>query len=321
MNRFALAVTEFALPVQSDSAPRPVVLERRLARGRRAASGARSWRHWILGQSGFAPPPELPLGSLLARREGPFAVATPVHLLAGLEHVHLDPAGPPALEACEWQQLVDAFNVEFGQDGLRLGHDAGVGVLSLPRNLDVTTHDPRALAGRDAGSWLPQGPDGGWLRRTMTAIEMWLHDHALNRRRESAGRAPVNGLWIWGSGGQSMEAPAGTLPWLATDDVLLRRAWEHFDGRVSPAPGSFDAWLDMQPPAACLALSLSSLDPDPRVALEAFESRWLAPIAAAVGGGRGERAQIYLDGTVLQFSRGDLWRFWRRPRAWHEALR
>jgi hypothetical protein len=30
---------------------------------------------------------------------------------------------------------------------------------------------------------------------------------------------------------------------------------------------------------------------------------------------------IYLDGAVLEFSRSDLFRFWRRPRAWHEALR
>jgi len=321
MSRFALAVTDFALPLQSDSLPRLAVLERLLARGRRTASAAASWRHWILEHAGLALPRELPWGSLLAGREGAFAVATPVHLLAGLEHVHLDPAGPPPLDSHEWLQLVDSFNAEFGQDRLALDHDQGVGLLSLPRTLEVTTHDPHALPGRDAGTWLPSGPDGGWLRRTMTAIEMWLHDHPLNRQRQLAGRVPVNGLWIWGTGPGPLAVAAGVLPGLATDDVLLQRAWKQFGGESFPLPASFDTWLAGGRRGGCAAVSLSGLDPDPRVALEIFESRWLAPMATAVGAGHGGDAWLYLGGTVLECSRGDLLRFWRRPRSWHEALR
>lgn len=321
MDRFALAVTDFALPLQSDSAPRLEVLERLLARGRRSVAGAASWRHWILERSGFAPPRELPLGSLLAGREGSFALATPMHLLAGLEHVHLDPAGPPRLDEREWGDLVHSFNAEFAQDGLSLDHHAGIGVLSLPRPVSTVTHDPHALPGREAGNWLPGGADGGWLRRTMTGIEMWLHEHPLNRRRESSGRAPVNGLWIWGTGREPLAPPPGSLPVLATDDVLLRQAWSRAGSNARPLPDSFDAWSLEGRTDGCLALSLSELDPDPRAALESFESRWLAQIAAATASGRGGQVSIYLGGTVLEFSRIDLFRFWRRPRAWQEALR
>lgn len=319
MDRFSLAITDFALPVHADSAPRLEVLERLLARGRRSVAGAASWRHWILERCGFAPPCELPLGSLLAGREGSFALATPMHLLAGLEHVHFDPAGPPRLEPREWQELAGAFNAEFAQDGLSLDHREGIGLLSLPRGLEATTHDPHTVPGREAGAWLPGGPDGGWLRRTMTGIEMWLHEHPFNRRRELAGRAPVNGLWIWGTGREPLAPPSAGLPALATDDLLLRQAWLRAGSGARPLPESFGTeWIE-GPPMACL--SLSGLDPDPRAALEALESRWLAPIAASLGAGRAGPVAIYLGGTVLEFSRSDLFRFWRRPRAWHDALR
>jgi len=321
MSRIALAVADFALPVQSDSAPRLAVLERLLARGRRSPSRATSWRHWILAQSGFDAPRELPLGSLLARREGCFALATPMHLLAGLEHVHLDTAGPPRLSPGECEDLARAFNAEFAQDGLSLDLEAGIGLLSVPRPIESITHDPHSLPGREAGAWLPGGPDGGWLRRTMTAIEMWLNELPFNRRRESSGQVPVNGLWIWGTGREPLGAPSGGLPELATDDVLLHRAWERFGRSATPLPESFDHWAAGGRTAGCLALSLSGVDPDPCVALEVFESRWLAPIAAAVGSRRGEPVEIFLGDTVLEFSRADLFRFWRRPRAWHEALR
>jgi len=115
--------------------------------------------------------------------------------------------------------------------------------------------------------------------------------------------------------------PPGRLPVLATDDVLLRRAWAQAGSSTSPMPDSFDAWSAEGRSNGCLALSLSELDPDPRAALESFEARWLAQIAAATASGQGGQVSIYLGGTVLEFSRIDLLRFWRRPRAWQEALR
>ena len=35
-----------------------------------------------------------------------------------------------------------------------------------------------------------------WLRLT-TEIQMWLHNHPQNAKREAAGQPPANGLWLW----------------------------------------------------------------------------------------------------------------------------
>ena len=155
----------------------------------------------------------------------------------------------------------------------------------------------------------------------MTAIQMWLHDHPLNRQRASAGLVPANALWIWGAGCASLPAPDGALPALATDDDVSRRLWRHLGGAGAELPTSFAAWPGDGSPRRVVALSLAGLDADPRRALAELKSRWLGPVAADVLAGRLGGACLHLGGTELEFARGDLLRFWRRPRAWHEALR
>lgn len=321
MTRLALALADFTVPLEADAAPRLATLERFLARGRRQGRAATSWRHWLMSRAGATLPEELPLGPALAGADEPCALATPVHLLAGLEHVHFDPTGVPALGAADWQRLADSFAAEFAQDGLALRCVAGQGLLSLPRGLEVRTHDPHGLAGRDAGRWLPSGADGAWLRRAMTSFEMWLHDHPLNRERAARGLVPVNALWAWGAGSRRWSTSKLEGRILATDDVPLRRAWEQQGGATRDLPGSFAAWDPVPGAECCIGFGLSGLDPDPRVALALLEDRWLAPMQEALDRGALAEAALYLDGTELRFRRRDRLRFWRRPQAWYEALR
>ena len=115
--------------------------------------------------------------------------------------------------------IAASFNAHLGGDGLALEAVAPtLGLLALPRAVEAQTHDPAPLAGREAGAWLPSGADGGWLRRLMTEAQMLLHDHPVNAAREARGEAPVNGLWLWGSGGDAPPALPGSLPALASAD-------------------------------------------------------------------------------------------------------
>ncbi|MEO8509210.1 MAG: hypothetical protein ABI593_16415 [Betaproteobacteria bacterium] len=47
---------------------------------------------------------------------------------------------------------------------------------------------------------LPRGAHGATWRRWMSEMQMLLHEHAVNARREREGRAPVTGIWPWGGG-------------------------------------------------------------------------------------------------------------------------
>lgn len=320
MTQLALAITDFALPVEADSAPRLERFNRLLARGDREPARLPGWRHWVLQTAGMTVPERLPLASTLAGRGGNWAIVTPVHLLAGLEHVHLDPAGLPALTDTEWRLLVDGFNQEFAEEGISLGFDGEVALLALTERLDATTHDPQPLAGRDAGAWLPSGPGGARLRRLMTEIQMWLHTHPLNESRLRRGDPPVNGLWLWGIGGDSLP-PVASLPGLSTDDPFLRHLWHAAGAVCAPTPVSLDAWRTAATPSAIVSIGLGALERDPAAALARVEERWFAPLESALASGAISEARLFLDGTVATVGRYDRLRFWRRRRDWHEALR
>jgi hypothetical protein len=318
MSQLALAISDFALPSEAGSAPRLEGLGRLLARGRREPSAQPGWRHWVLQAAGLEPPERLPVADTLAGQPGCWLVATPVHLLAGLEHLHLDPAGLPVLTVPEWQALAGDFNRVFADTGHALSFDGEVALLSCAQPLDAMTHDPQPLAGRDAGAWLPSGPDGGPLRRLMTEIQMWLHEHPVNAARSRRGDSPVNGLWLWGSGGQPVVAPAG-LPGLSTSDVFLRRFWKNSGADCRTAPPTLAAWLSAPDPIA--TLDLMSIDRDPGTALQRLEEQWFLPLERALAAGSVRGARLLLGATVATLGRHDRLRFWRPRRDWHEALR
>jgi hypothetical protein len=318
MTQLVLAITDFALPTDAGSAPQLSGLDRLLARGHLQSLALPCWRHWILQEAGLDPPERLPVAGTLAGKSGHWAVATPVHLLAGLEHVHLDPAGLPAVTELEWQELASGFNGLFADSGMSLSFDGEVALLNLGAPLEARTHDPRQLAGRDAGAWLPSGPDGGRLRRLMTEIQMWLHEHPLNLARNRRGAPPVNGLWIWGCGGEPL-LPVSSLPGLSTSDPFLRRWWEASGAACAPTPPALETWLSE--PHAIVTLDLAAIDPDPAASLQRVEERWFAPLVRALSDGSVSGARLLLGDMVAAFGRYDRLRFWRPRRDWHEALR
>lgn len=320
MTRLALAFSDFAQPLDAGGAPRLPALARLLSRGRLQAASTASWRHWVLASAGLSAPRQLPAAAILAGGAGTFAVATPLNLLAGLGHVHIDPRGPLELRAAEWGELCAGFNREFGDAGFSLAACGRLGLLSLPRALDAVTHDPEPLAGREAGDWLPSGPDGGWLRRVMTEAQMWLYRHPLNEAREARGEVPVNALWFWGLGPDAPRWAGAPPPALATDDPVLRRLWRRAGGPVSSSPASLAAWLGTPEPAGIVTLSLAAWCGEAGAALEAAEHSWFVPLAEALAGGRVASAELYLGGRVAILGRADRLRFWRSTQAWHEAL-
>jgi hypothetical protein len=318
MTQLALAISDFALPVEAGSAPRLEGLGRLLARGRVGRMAQPGWRHWVLQTAGWQPPEHLPVASTLAGRPGHWMVATPVHLLAGLEHLHLDPAGLPALTEPEWQELVSGFNPLFADTGHALSFDGAVALLASREPFAAVTHDPQPLAGRDAGAWLPSGAGGGSLRRLMTEIQMWLHEHPINAARSRRGLPPVNGLWLWGGGNEAL-VPGAALPGLATSDAFLRRVWEAAGAACRATPASLEAWLSA--PNPIVTLDLVSIDRHPGTALQRLEEEWFLPLQHALSDGSVSRARLLLGATVATLGRHDRLRFWRPGRDWHEALR
>jgi hypothetical protein len=305
-------------PEASAALPRLPALERWLARGQRVDQNI-DWRSWLLatyGNSGES----LSLGgvaaagSLAARpSDRHYWLATPIHAVAGLDTVHLHPAGLLYLDNAQQQLLASDFARVFADSGWEL-HATGRRELLLagPAIPPVPTQDPARWLGARLNAAGPVGSVAVPLRRMAAEIEMWLHGHAVNRARLARGLPAATGLWLWG-GGPALPLAPPQLPTLLGDDLVAAALWRLGSGTAQPLPDTFGA-------APRTGDTVIILRVDGAEALQAINERWLAPVLAAVGSGALREAQLLVAGQRVLVKRVHRWRVWRRARAWWEML-
>lgn len=291
------------LDVEAQIAPRLPALERFLARATSRPAPA-DWRAFAAAAFGVAEPAALPVASLLATAAGlppspRWYVATPLHLVAGMNHVRVHAAGPVTLDAERAQRLVARHGEEFAGDGTELVATRFGLLFRAPADLAPTvTHDPERSTGRDVAPILPSGAGGRRLRALMAERDMWLHAQA------AAGPSALapNTLWLWGASEAPLPAPsqrpavAGNEPFLAALSVLL------------PATA---------PPvrSELRVLRVASLGADGN-AFAAADETLFAPLLAAARRGEFERVELWYAGRVYSLGRLGSYRPFRRERPW-----
>ncbi|HSC08836.1 MAG TPA: hypothetical protein VLD59_18580 [Steroidobacteraceae bacterium] len=329
MRDFTLILTDlyFDQNAQPREGSRLPALETALARGDVADS--RDWRAWVGQRIGLSFPPRIPVAAVARRadspvndasREGQWWLAGCVHLEAGVDRVYLD-MEVPALSAAAWRELEHGFNLAFSASGFRLmdGADAQAYLLSA-EHLDADTVDPARVRGADILPALPRGASAPALKRLMTEIQMWLHDHPVNIARQESGAPTLSGLWIWG-GGTLPPKPPATLPSLRSEDAFLRGLWTMGGGEADPVPRSFQA-LDLARDVAMIVALTGAQSPTKSAAqvLSDLERDWFLPALAALRGGRIGRLQLHINDRLLLLTRWSSRRWWRRARPGFEAL-
>ena len=230
-------------------------------------------------------------------------VATPVHFLAGMTSVTMPDGGTLDVSRSDIEVLAVDFNRVFGGGGVRLRvARSGVLLCAFDEALQVTTHDPEDVVGRDVFSFQPEGTGARRLRRLMSEIEMWLFDHDVNRTRAAHALPPITGLWLWG-GGSMLSAMPAVHGWTAGEDPLFAAFFveTEFPSEAScgvvvctECPGSA-AWIDV-------------------------ERRWLAPTIASLQSGRIDRLELSAGRQCFTIGKGFGRRFWCRPRPWWESF-
>lgn len=161
--------------------------------------------------------------------------------------------------------------------------------------------DPGEALGEDVFEHLAEGSDGKRWRALLSEAQVLLHNHPWNARRAEQGKQPINSLWFWG-GGVLPEAVHSPHAVLYSDDepacAIARAA-----GTAEPMPARFagvsdDAVFDLQ-----RERDLARLQND-----------WLLPALDAVSGGGLDLLELDgEDGRMFSISRGQRWRFWRKP--------
>jgi hypothetical protein len=311
-------------------APAPA-LEILLARGRRTSCAAASLETW-LGRafglheldSGDLP---IPAGALTAHAHGlnPGADlwlrADPIHLRADRDCVLLMPNQAFSITAAEAGGLAAALTpwlagkfalhaVRPDQWCLRI-EGAGQSAASAKPPID--------LAGANID---PHLPPKQW-HPLLTELQMALYEHPANTAREQRGEPVINSVWLWGAG----KLPAAASgPWQsvsADDPVALGLGRLAGMRHRAPGAGATD-WLERAPEEGRHLVVLDGLrgvhalgDRDALAKrLQDLESNWFAPLLAALRSGRIGMLTIHIPEAAASFetARGDLRRFWRRPR-------
>ena len=298
-----------------------------LARGRRISVKAGNLEDWLCRSFGIDEGSSIPAGALTAHAHGlnPGADlwlrADPIHLRAGRDHVLLMPSQAFSISAAEAEGLAAALTPwlagKFALHAVR--SDQWCLRIEGQGQSEASTKPPIDLAGANID---PHLPPKQW-HPLLTELQMALYEHPANTAREQRGEPVINSVWLWGAG-KLPSAASG--PWQsvsADDPVALGLGRLAGMRHRAPGAGAVD-WLERAPEDGRHLVVLDSLrgahalgDLDALAKrLQDLESNWFAPLLAALKSGRIGMLTIHIPEAAASFetARGDLRRFWRRPR-------
>ncbi|MDW8469850.1 MAG: hypothetical protein RML56_13630 [Burkholderiales bacterium] len=295
-----------------------------LARARRTTTEPATLERWLARAFGLAEE-SLPWGALTALAAGAepgahvWLRADPVHLRAGMNSLSLVPAAALGITDAEARALAEAVNRHFAGRFTVAVADASHWALRAEREVLLYARSPIELAGREVNANLPSGPDAARWHALLNEVQMLLHDHPVNAARE----LPVNSLWFWGAGRLPREARG---PWesVTAADPALAGLATLAGMRHRAVPEGAREWLAHAPASGRHLLVLDALSVAQALgdaqrlaaAAEALERDWFAPLLAALRAERVGMVTVHVPeaGRAFETVRGDLRRFWRRPR-------
>ncbi|MCX7962133.1 MAG: hypothetical protein N2653_11265 [Burkholderiales bacterium] len=295
-----------------------------LARARRTRTEPATLERWLARAFGLAEE-SLPWGALTALAAGAepgahvWLRADPVHLRVGLDSATLVPSAGFSLDAQEARALADALERHFAGALEFVLAGPGQWALRAPEGAALRARSPLELAGCDVQANLPAGADAARWIALLNEVQMLLHEHPVNAARE----LPVNSLWFWGAGRLPREARG---PWesVTAADPALAGLARLAGMRHRAVPEGAREWLAHAPASGRHLLVLDALSAAQALgdaqrlaaAAEALERDWFAPLLAALRAERVGMVTVHVPeaGCAFETVRGDLRRFWRRPR-------
>jgi hypothetical protein len=292
-----------------------------VARGRHSSSDAQSLEAWLFESFGLEDQP-LSAGALtlLAHGSQPgaglLARADPVHFQLLRDRIVLVPSAAFSVTGEEAAALCESLNRHFA-GRLRIEPvEPDRWCATLAEEIELPVESPFDMAGRA----VQPGRAGDAL---LNEVQMVLHEHPVNEAREARGEPAVNSVWLWG-GGRAPDKAQG--PWhsVSAGDPVARGLARLAAIRARDLPASADAWLDRSPEdgrhlvvldALRAPLALSDATGFAR-RLEDLERTWFAPLLSALRAGRIGMVSVHVPeaGSSFEAIRGDLRRFWRRPK-------
>ncbi len=313
------------------SGARAPALELLLARGRPASAESSSVEAWLQEHFGLEDAPMAAGALTLAAAGGDpgpdfWARTDPVHLSLMRDRMIVVPSAAFNLSLEEARSLAGELNRHFsGRLAIEVVEPARW-CARLEETLAFPADPPLAVAGRDVDLALRGGGEAAkrW-GALLNEVQMLLHAHPVNQEREARGEPVINSLWLWGAA----RAPnVAAVHWhsVAADDPVALGLARLAGARARRLPQNAQAFLEESPEDGRHLLLLDALraplalghSADYRERIDMLETNWFVPLLAALRRGRVGMVSLHVPdslGASFETIRGDLRRFWRRPRA------
>lgn len=215
-----------------------------------------------------------------------WARLTPVHLHLGTDRVSLTNPAELQLGEADSRELLEAVRDLFESEGFGLHWlAAGQWLATHPLFDGLASASLDRVIGRNVDLWLPDQASARLLRRLQNEVQMLLHTHPLNDRREAAGLPTVNSFWCSGCGRAvpdssppvSLQIDASLRgPALAEDWAAWSEAWARLDA------GPLRQLLSSRAPIAlwlCGERGAQCFETQPRGWWQRVQSTWQRPSA------------------------------------------
>jgi hypothetical protein len=244
------------------------------------------------------------LGEGGQHQEGSCFKIMPVHFQVGLDDVRC--LMPPSLSSEEAEAIFESLKPLVSSAGFQIVKSTAVNqpswYLWCDRGLKINTFSLQNTTQSRLFNLMPQGADAGLLRQLMTEVQMFLHDHPVNQKRERSGVLPVNALWFYGNAPvRSVSHSIKTV--VISDSVYVKGLCNGLKIQCSELPADIHSLLGLDAEHVLLALSEQSL--------QSIERNWLKDVGAALIQGRIERLDLHLDNWQVSLH-GGRWSHWRR---------
>lgn len=255
-----------------------------------------------------------------AARDGHWLCADPVHLRFHHERIILADAGAFELDEEEARSLTNALNETFADVGTFHVATARRWYLRLHEAVEHSAEPLSAMAGRRIDGEL-SGKESK-LTRWLNEVQMFLHHHPVNERRQAEGKPAINSLWLWGGGTLPDQSTAA---WSAvwSDNPLARGLARATGIPVENLPTDLGALLERTQGDRQLVVLDPLLGPvlyedgeGWKAAWQALDNDWFAPLHAKLG--LFESVTVIaptIYGQLTWTLQGkDRWKFWRQSR-------
>lgn len=189
-------------------------------------------------------------------------------------------------------------------------------LMTLPERMDWTAVSVFDIHGQVDGSQRAEGKDAAKWLALQTEMQMWLHQHEINRKRSDNGQPPINGVWLW------QDAVGTASDALVVSDCVWASEHEH---QPMPVPERFADWLAecRQSGISDSLVFLDSLVLCRQSAdvwrysdiVQAFDQHIFRAVWQAVASGCLNRFTLITDGEnggILKLDKRARWKWWRK---------